>query len=131
MNEVVRENVVSYIEKYEPQFVLDLGIPQPVYQELCEYAGLETQDDEDKNRILKLLRFSLSHYVAYWYFRSQTNSPIGGVELASENGNRVSLNRQVTLVWNQMVANNSVLVNELGAVPPDNQLLKEVNLWNL
>lgn len=134
MNEVVRETVEGYIEKYEPQFIRDFGMSQEEYDNMDEFASNDEQqqnDDEMKGR-LNLIRFSLSHYVAFHYFRVQTNALIGGVALQSENGSRVSLERTLVLLWNQMVSNNKELHNRIyGDNEPDTEIFKEINIWNI
>ena len=113
VNQAVREEVSDYMAKYEPQFIRDFGMTQEEYSELDSYSKQEQQEDERKNAILQRLRFSLAHYVAYWWLRSQTVMPIGGVVLGSENGERTSTADTQALLWNQMAANSADLYHEM------------------
>lgn len=127
-NEAIRDDVLDYIEKYEPQFIRDFGMPQTEYSGLVEYAGQQEQQDDRKNAILKRLRFSLAHYVSYWWLRSQNVTPIGGVALGSENGQRTPTADTQTLLWNQMVANSTDLYREMYRKGhPDTEVFRCIN----
>ena len=107
-NTIVQEVVRSYIEKYEPLFLRQFFDTADEIASIEEYASLpaDQRTDEDKNELLADLKKSLSHYVAFYYFRSQTNTPIGAVKLQGDNGERVSFTETLVLLWNQMVDNN-------------------------
>jgi hypothetical protein len=136
VNSVILETVNQYIEKYEPIFMRDFGFTDAETADIEEYAAKKEadQNDEVMNNVLARLRVSLSHYVAFMWFRSQVNTPIGGVVLDSENGKRVStLDTQVT-VWNQMVDNNIELFTSLfpdGSRHMHGELFHHINKWNI
>jgi len=136
VNVVILETVNQYIEKYEPMFMRDFGFTATETADIEDYAAKkeEEQEDEVMNNVLARLRVSLSHYVAFMWFRSQVNTPIGGVVLESENGKRVStLDTQVT-VWNQMVDNNRELFTSLfpdGSRHMHGELFHHINKWNI
>ena len=109
---VVQEVVSSYINKYEPRFASKFFKSADDYQDMVPLAAKQDPTDEEKE-LLELLRFSLSHYIAFYYFRSQKNTPIGSVVLESENGTRTSLEDTLILLWNQMVENNEVLWDKI------------------
>ena len=128
VNDVVRERLSDYIGKYEPQFIRDFGMNESEYKSLCEYTSTQQNDDERTNNILARLRFSLSCYVAYWWHRSQTLTPIGGVVLGSENGERTSTADTQTLLWNQMVSNSTCLYHEMyNKRCPDTEVFRTIN----
>ena len=128
VNDAVRERMSEFIGKYEPQFIRDFGMNESEYESLREYSDLERNDEERTNNIIARLRFSLSCYVAYWWNRSQTIAPIGGVMLGSENGERTSTADTQTLLWNQMVWNNTDLYHEMYMKGcPDTEVFRTIN----
>lgn len=136
MNEVILESVESYIDKYEPDFMRRFTTREK-YEEILEYISLPESDrnDDRMDSIVARLKFSLSHYVAFYWFRTEMNTPIGGVSLQSENGTRIpTADIQVTL-WNQMVANNKALYPDLnGKESPcgrENEIFEIVNKFNI
>lgn len=131
-NSAIRSGVEDYIAKYEPQFIRDFGMPQSQYADLDAYAEQVEQDDEMKNAVIRRLRFSLSHYVSYWWLRSQTVTPIGGVELGSENGKRISTADTQAMLWNQMAENSLDLYHEMYRKGhPDTEVFRHINSMGL
>lgn len=128
VNDAIRGGVEDYIAKYEPQFIRDFGMPQSEYRELAEYADGFRQEDGRKNAILARLRFSLAHYVSYWWLRSQTVTPVGGVALGSENGGRTPTADTQAHIWNQMAANSRDLYHEMyRRGHPDTEVFRCIN----
>lgn len=129
---VVQEVVSSYINKYEPMFAAKFFKSSADYQTMVELSEKQHPTEEEAEK-LALLRFSLSHYIAFYYFRSQKNTPIGSVVLESENGTRTSLEDTLILLWNQMVENNEVLWSMIydEKYCKCNELFVKVNMFGL
>ena len=135
-NDIIRESVEDYIAKYEPQFLRDFLRDEDI-DRFFNYSELADSDQTDSvlNGQLARLRFSISCFVAFHWFRSQTNTMIGGVVLGSENGRNVSLGDTMVTLWNQMVANNIVLHKDIYGdglkYDKGNELFRNVNGLNI
>jgi hypothetical protein len=105
MQEVEQEVVREYIEKFEPEWAGLFYKKWKDYEDMEAYSGKPEEERTDKslNASLSAVREALSRFVAYNIFRAQINTPIGAVELGSDNGKRQSLVRTEVLIWNQMV----------------------------
>jgi hypothetical protein len=129
---VVKEEVESYIRKYEPVFMDMFLAEKSLYTTLQEYDSHHEESSDMYDSLIEALRMSLSHYVSFYYHRSRIVTPIGGVELQSEHGKRTSLIDIQVLLWNQMVDNNLYIYRHiLESVHPHTEIFTKINSFNL
>lgn len=100
----IKESLQEYIDKYEP-IMLSMLLKECDIATIEEYASLDECDQGSYKltRVLELLRKAISHYVWFYYNRSQFTTSVGAVRYNPEGGASVtSIDTQV-LLWNQMV----------------------------
>jgi len=135
-NIVLQQQVEEYIKKYEPRFLKRFFVEKlrsltPSSNEDSD-EGLD-DGNEINSEIKEKIKFSLSHYVAYHFFRkeSQKNTPIGNIIAQGENGQRTDISRLLVLLWNQMVENNIEIYDEMiNCKHPDTEIFKNINVFN-
>lgn len=129
--------VEAFISKYEPVFLLKFfDGDRDRISEIEHYSSLpdEERTDDEKNALLNCLVRSISHYVAFYYFRNSTIeiTRIGGVIPQGENGRRVNTSSVTCLLWNQMAENNLHIYEDvLKEKAPDTEVFVRVNEFNL
>lgn len=134
-NQDFLEWVNEYCTKYEEDFCTRFFPNMQDYRLLVEYAESGRDDIEETNNRLRMLRYSLSRYVAFFINRVQVNATIGTVILESENGHRTDNRDLQCKLWNDMVDSNRRLFSTAypGQCVPDNArgLFEYVNRYGI
>lgn len=121
----------EYIEKYEPM-LLEMLFDVEDIEAINTYAENGCDDDERMNNVLRMLRCSISHFVAFYFMRRQMMTPIGAINAQGDEGVKVTSCNQLVLLWNQMVDNNMKLHNYYYHTSrhPYNDAFAKINQYN-
>lgn len=116
-NDVRKEKVEEFIEKYERKYLVEfLGHEKTV--ELYEYHNLPESEKDHKeiNGLINSLKLTIPYYISYFLFidDGDKNTENGAIVQKFENATKTGNMRRLVLLWNEMVGMTINIVNEFG-----------------
>ena len=137
INVAIQNEVQSFIDRYEPDYLLQFLGDEKSVEELYEYFALpeEKKTDEQNNKLIKSLKTIIPNFIAFYWFRNETvqNTGIGAVLPQGQNSTRTNNVDRSVHIWNEMARASKILyrVYFLTYDVPNKDIFKLTNAFGI
>ena len=137
LNVGIENEVQSFINRYEPDYLLQFLGDEKSVDALHEYFALpeEQKTDEQNNKLIKSLKAIIPNFIAFYWFRNETvqNTGIGAVLPQGQNSTRTNNVDRCVQIWNEMARASKILyrVHFLTYDVPNKDIFKLTNTFGI